>query len=82
MKTLKFWEICQNKAPRSEVFVGQPKNSVEILLLLERENSWVYGLFANLGVGMVSLFCSSLPATGLPVLRRTGSQIVAPGFQA
>ena len=35
VKTLKVWEIYQNFAPISEVFVDQP-----CLLLLERENFW------------------------------------------
>ena len=37
----------------------------------------VDGLLANLGVGIVSRFCSSLPAFGLPVLGRTGFSSVA-----
>ena len=63
-------------------FFDQPCNSVDMLPLLERENFLVDGLLANLGVGVVSLFCSSLLATGLPVLGRAGSSSVALGFQA
>ena len=40
MKTLKMLGICQIEAPRSEVFVDQPRNSVGVTLLLERKNSW------------------------------------------
>ena len=32
---------CQIEAPRSEVFVCQPRNSVDMILLLERNNSWL-----------------------------------------
>ena len=39
------------------------------------------GVLTNLGVGKVSLFCSSLLATSLPVLGRTGSASVAFRFQ-
>ena len=59
---------AQTEAPRSEVFVDHPCNSVDMLFLLEREISMVDGFLANLGVRIVSLFLSSLPATGLPVL--------------
>ena len=64
MKTLKVWEICPIEAPRSEVFVDQPCNSVDMFL-------------ANLGVGIVSRFRSSLLATVFPVLSRTGFSPVA-----
>ena len=63
--------ICQIEAPRSVVFVDQPRNSVRVTLLLERKNSLVDGFLANLGVGIVSRFRSSLLATSFPVLSRT-----------
>ena len=50
MKTLKEWGICKIQAPRSEVFVDQPRNSEEKFLLLEIRNSWL----------MVSLQISAL----------------------
>ena len=37
----------------------------------------VDGLLANLGVGIASRICSSLLATGLPALGRTGLPSVA-----
>ena len=72
MKTLKVWEICQIEAPRSEVFVDQPHNSVGETRLLERKNFMVDGFLANLGVGIFSRCRSSLLATSFPVLSRTG----------
>ena len=67
MKTLKMWEICQNEAPRSEVFVDQ-----HVILWIYppsdgKREFLVDGLLANLGVSTVSLFRSSLLATGLSV---------------
>ena len=76
MKTLKVWGNCQIKAPRSEVFVDQPCNSVGVTLLAGKKELMV-GLLANLGVGIVSRFRSSLLATGFPVLPRTGFPPVA-----
>ena len=41
MKTLKVWGICEIEAPRSEVFVEKPCNSVGAHLLLEeRIHGW------------------------------------------
>ena len=57
-------------------FVDQPCNSVDTLLLLEREFLFD-GLHANLGVGTVSLLSSSLLATNLTMLSRTGTPNVA-----
>ena len=59
MKTLTVWGIYQIEAPRSEIFVDQPCNSVGVPLLLD-------GLLASLGVGIVSRFRSSLLARGFP----------------
>ena len=72
MKTLKVREICQFEAPRSEVFVDQPYPPSA-----GKGEFMVDGLLANLGVGIVSRFCSSLQAFGLPVLGRTGFSSVA-----
>ena len=61
-------EICQIEAPRSEVFVDLPCNSVDVLLLLERENS---RLTVSLQISALEKyldFCSSLLATSLPVI--------------
>ena len=63
MKTLKVWGICQIEPPRSEVCVDHPCNSVDILLLLERENSW---LRVSLPISAFP-FRSTLPATGVTV---------------
>ena len=76
MKTLKVLENCQNEAPRSEVFVDQPYLCGDAPSAGKRE-ILVDGLLANPGVGTVSLFRSSLPATGLPMLGRTGTPSVA-----
>ena len=59
MKTLMVWEICQNEPPRSSA--GKREFLVDSLL-------------ANLGDGFVSLFRSSLLATGLSLC------LVAPGL--
>ena len=53
MKTLNVWGICQIEAPRSEVFVGQPRNSVGMSLPLERKNSW---LMVSLEISALELF--------------------------
>ena len=41
----------------------------------------VDGFLANLGVGVLSLFCSSLPATGFPALSPTEFPPEALGFR-
>ena len=47
MKTLTVWVICQNEAPRSEVVVDQPCNSVGVTLLLEKKSSWLTVFLQN-----------------------------------
>ena len=76
MKTLKVCEICQNEAPRSEVFVDQPCNSVGATLLLERKNSWlmVSLQISALGWSSISFFTSS---DRYPVPSRSGFLPVA-----
>ena len=54
MKTLKVWGIYQNEALRSEVFVDQPRHSVDILPAGKKE-FMVDGLLAKLGNGIVPL---------------------------
>ena len=41
MKNVEGVGICQIEPPKSEVIVDQPRNSVDLLLLLERKNSWL-----------------------------------------
>ena len=77
MKTLKVSGICHIEAPTSEVQIDRPYNFADILLLEEETSFMVDGLLANLGVGTVSRFLSSPPATSLPVLSRTGFSPVA-----
>ena len=62
MKNLDGVGICQIETPRSEVFVDQPRNSVDMLLLLARKFK-VDDFLATLGVGIVSRYRSSLLAT-------------------
>ena len=79
MRTWKVWEIYQNEFRDLGFFVNRPHNSVGIIPLLGKESSgW---RSPNLGVGIVSLICSSLLATGLPVLDCTGLPNVASRFQ-
>ena len=54
------------KAPRSEVFVDQPRNSEDMF-----QEFMVDGFLAKLGVGIVPRFRSSLLATGFLVLSRS-----------
>ena len=72
MTTLNEWEICQTEVPRSEVLFDQPHSSLDTLLLLERENSWLTIFLQISALKKVSSF-SSLLTTSLPVLRCTGS---------
>ena len=62
--------MYQNVAPRFADSADQPKK------LCGSKEFMVDGLLAKLGNGIVTL-CSSLFATSLPVLSRTGSPPVA-----
>ena len=81
MKKLNVWKFFQIEVPRSEVFVDQPDTSVSSTPSAGRREFLIDGLLANLGVGIVSLLCSSHLTTGLPVLGCIESPIVALGFQ-
>ena len=59
--------FCQNEAPRFTVFADQPCGPSA-----GKKEFMVDGLLATLGNGIVPLNCSSLFATSLPVLSRTG----------
>ena len=79
MKTLNVWGICAIAAPRSEVLISHV--ILWIWSFCRKNKFMVDGLLANLGVGIGSRFRSSLLATSLPVLSRTGFPPVALWFQ-
>ena len=60
MKKLKVWKFFQIEVPRSEVFVDQPDTSVSSTPSAGRREFLIDGLLANLGVGISTLFFTSI----------------------